>query len=89
MSKDNALTQNAAALRAEFDARPESALVDRPTAAAAFYLTAASFEALAIKGGGPRYTRIGRRALYRKADLLAWAQATGRTVENTAQLAGA
>ena len=44
---------------------------------------------LAIKGGGPQYTRIGRRALYRKADVLAWAAATGRTVENTAQLVGA
>ncbi len=29
--------------------------------------------------------RIGRRALYRKADTLKWAAETGRTVENTAQ----
>ena len=75
-----------AALRAEFWRLPDDAMVDRATIAAAFYLSVASMEALAIKGGGPRYTRINRRALYRKRDGLQWATSTGRTVENTAQL---
>jgi hypothetical protein len=74
------------ALRAEFWRLPDDAMVDRATIAAAFYLSVASMEALAIKGGGPRYTRINRRALYRKRDGLHWAASIGRTVENTAQL---
>lgn len=31
-------------------------------------------EKLACLGGGPVFRRYGRRALYRKADLLAWAE---------------
>jgi hypothetical protein len=73
-------------LRAEFWRLPDDAMVDRPTIAAAFYLSVASMEALAVKGGGPKYTRINRRALYRKRDGLQWAATTGRTVENTSQL---
>ena len=79
--------ESAASLRAEFWALPDHAMVDRPTVAASLYLSGASMEALAIKGGGPPYTRVGRRALYLKADVLAWAAKTGRRVENTAQLA--
>ncbi len=80
-------TTAAAQLRAEFWSLPDDALVDRPTAGAAFYLEAVTMEKLAIKGGGPVYMRINRRALYRKRDVLRWAAETGRTVENTAQLA--
>ena len=78
-------TPTAAELRAEFHSLPNDALVDRPTAGAAVYLTVASMDALAIKGGGPAYMRIARRALYRKADILHWAADTGRVVQNTAQ----
>lgn len=78
-----------AALRREFWALPSDAFVDRATAGASFYLSIASMEAFAIRGDGPRYTRLGRRALYRKADLLEWAQKTGRKVESTAQLTAA
>jgi hypothetical protein len=79
---------NPASLRKEFWSLPAEAMVDRPTIAAAFYLSPASLDAMAIKGGGPAYTRVGRRALYSKAEALEWAQRTGRHVENTAQLAG-
>ena len=77
---------NLAALRAEFWSLPSQAWVDRETIAAAFFVSTVTMEALATKGGGPKYTRIGRRALYRKGDALAWAAETGRTVESTAQL---
>lgn len=79
-------TNDPSAMRAEFWGAPPEALVDRPTAAAVRYVSTATLEVEAIKGGGPPYTRIGRRALYRKSDLLAWMERTGRTVENTAQL---
>lgn len=73
-----------ATLRAEFYSLPEHARVDRATAAAAAFLSPATLEAAAIRGGGPPYTRIGRKALYVKADVLSWLD--GRRVENTAQL---
>lgn len=75
-----------AALRAEFYALPPEARVDRATAAAVRYVGLPTIEAEAIKGGGPPYIRVGRRALYQKAELLAWMERTGRKVENTAQL---
>lgn len=77
-----------AALRAEFYSLPDEALVDRATVAAFRYVEPQTVEKEAIKGGGCPYVRIGRRALYRKADVLAWAASRGRRVENTAQLAG-
>ena len=54
--------------------------------AAAFFISTASMESYAIKGGGPPYMRVARRALYKKADCLKWSTESGRTVENTAQL---
>lgn len=49
---------------------------------AADYLTSqglrtsrATLQKLATIGGGPNYQRFGRRALYQRADLDAWAQA--------------
>jgi len=80
---------DAVALRAEWYSLPPDAMTDRATVAAALYLAPQSMETMAIKGGGPRYTRIGRRALYRKADVLQWMETKGRTVENTAQLSEA
>lgn len=75
--------------RREFwEASPES-LHDRTTLAAVRHVSEATLEAEAIKGGGVPYMRVGRRALYRKADALEWMQRTGRRVESTAQLAGA
>jgi hypothetical protein len=77
----------ATALRSEFWSLPADAFVDRPTAAAAFYLSVKALEALAIRGGGPPYMRVGRKALYRKAALLQWGAESGREVQNTAQVA--
>lgn len=76
----------AAQLRQEFWQAHSGAYVDRKTAAAARYVTSETLESEAIKGGGPPYIRVGRRALYKKDELLAWMERTGRKVENTAQL---
>lgn len=73
-------------LRAEFWSLPPEALVDRRTIAAVLYVSVPTMEAFATKGGGPKYIRIGRKALYRKSDGLSWAAATGRELESTAQL---
>lgn len=83
------MTTGPESLRAEFWRADQNALLDRATVAAAHYLSLATMEALATKGGGPKYMRIGRRALYRKSDVVAWAEQSGRVVENTAQLAEA
>ena len=80
------MTQTAAEKRAEFDSRPDDALVDRATVAAVRYVSENLIEKEAMKGGGVPYLRIGRRALYRKRDVLDWMERTGRKVENTAQL---
>lgn len=78
-----------AVLRSEFWRLPPDAFVDRDTAGAALYLGRASMEVFAIRGGGPTYTRIGRRALYRKSDVLEWAAKNGQRVQSTAELASA
>lgn len=80
------MTTDPATLRAEFWRLPESAFVDRLTVAAAVYLSTSAMDAMAVNGGGPAYTRIGRRALYIKKDVLEWATTHGQRVENTAQL---
>lgn len=79
------MSTDTAALRAEFYRLPDEALVDRATVAAVRYVEPQTVEKEAIKGGGCVYQRIGRRALYRKADVLDWMERTGRRVENTAQ----
>ena len=74
-------------LQRNFYSLPDEAYVDRETAGAVARVSLASMEKYAIKGGGPPYTRVGRRALYRKSDVLAWIEKRGRRVDNTAQLA--
>lgn len=78
-------TGTEAALRAEFYSLPGEAVVDRRTVAAVSYRSQQALEILATKGGGPAYRRVGRRALYRKQDVLEWIDAA-RVVTNTAQL---
>ncbi len=77
----------AAQLRAEFWSLPADALLDRSTTAAGTYRSVKALEEMATKGGGPRYIRLGRKALYRKSDVLQWIEANSQTIENTAQLA--
>ena len=79
--------ESPAQLRAEFWQLPPEAYVERRMGAAALYECVSTWEQRAIKGGGPKYRRIGRKALSTKREILEWAAATGRTVENTAQAA--
>ncbi|MDC7718733.1 hypothetical protein PQU95_16150 [Vogesella sp. DC21W] len=44
-------------------------------------------EVKATHGGGPAMIKIGRRVMYRKADVLAWLEENSRTVTSTSQLA--
>lgn len=84
-SREKQPARTEADLRGEFYALPAEALVDRETVAAASYRSYQTIEILAIKGGGPAYRRVGRKALYRKADVVAWMESAS-PVENTAQL---
>lgn len=71
--------------RAEFYALPHDAMVDRDTVAAVRYVERQTIELEAIRGGGIPYRRVGRRALYRKADVLSWMERSG-VVRSTAEL---
>jgi hypothetical protein len=67
-------------------------ILHRPAAAAALtaagYPTAASTLATkATRGGGPRFQKFGKFAVYRWGDLLAWAEGRlGPSVTSTAEL---
>lgn len=63
-----------------FWAAPDAALLDRRTAAAGLGYTVAWLEAIAGRGEGPIYTRIGRRVRYRKADILNWLARHGERI---------
>ena len=45
---------------------------DTVQAAAALSLSVTWLEQLRLKGGGPRYVKVGRRVLYRPEDVAAW-----------------
>jgi hypothetical protein len=52
-----------------------------------FPVTKATLATLASRGGGPPYRRFGKRALYRWADLVAWAEARcSASRSNTSQI---
>ena len=72
--------------RAAFWAATNDSLHDRETLAAVRHVERQTIELEAIKGGGVPYLKIGRRALYRKSDVLAWIAKNSQRVENTAQL---
>lgn len=72
--------------RREFWASSDEALHTRETIAAAIHASVDLMESFAIKGGGPTFQRLGRRALYRKADVLEWIERNSQRVDNTAQL---
>lgn len=77
--------QQAVERRREFWSLPPDALVDRDTTGAVLFVGREVMEKFATRGDGPPFTRIGRRALYRKADVLEWCARTGRKVSSTAE----
>lgn len=74
-------------LNAEFWAAQNEALLSRPVVAAGIGYSVSWLEVKATHGGGPTMVKIGRRVMYRKADVLAWLEANSRTVTSTSQLA--
>lgn len=69
--------------RAEFYSLPPEALIDRETVAAVRYVSRQTIELEAIRGGGIPYRVIGRRSLYRKADVMSFME-SGELLTNTA-----
>lgn len=47
----------------------------------------ATLEKLASIGGGPPFRKYGRRVIYDRGELLAWAEARARRVTSTSELA--
>jgi hypothetical protein len=80
-AEDSDARRALADLRREFWESPEEVLHSRETVGAVVFLTVDSMESLAMKGAGPPYLRIGRRALYRKAEVLEWIAQNARRVE--------
>lgn len=74
-------------LSAEFWAAQNEALLPRPVVAAGIGYSVSWLEVKATHGGGPAMVKIGRRVMYRKADVLAWLEENSRTVTSTSQLA--
>jgi hypothetical protein len=52
-----------------------------------FPTSAATLEKLASVGGGPPFRKYGRRVVYERGELLAWAEARARRVTSTSELA--
>lgn len=66
------------------DQTPE--VVDTVGAASIVGLSPATLETLRCRGGGPPFAKLGRRVVYRTADLRAWRDA--RLVRNTSEFRG-
>ena len=78
-------TPSVADLRNEFWDAPLEALLDRPTTAAGMGYSVPWLELRATDGGGPRYLKMRRRVLYRKADVLAWLEANSTKAASTSE----
>jgi hypothetical protein len=64
---------------ATIDTTTKDLFVPQAIVAELLQLSARTLERLRCEGGGPCYYKIGRRVLYRRADVLAWANAQRRT----------
>ena len=56
--------------------------------ATGFPTATATLEKLATVGGGPTYRKYGRKVIYDRDDLFAWAEARARRVASTSEQAG-
>ncbi len=74
-------------LRNAFCEAHADALLDRKTVAAGLNRSVGWLEALATKGGGPAFHKVGtHRVLYRKTDVIAWFDSYARRVASTSDL---
>lgn len=53
--------------------------LSRPQAAQYLGLSPKTLEVRALRGGGPSFSKLGRRVVYSRADLDAWVAAQRRT----------
>lgn len=58
----------------------EQAVLTATEVAAEFgeFLTEVRLRQWRYRGGGPAYTKLGRRCVYRRSDILAWLEANSR-----------
>ena len=54
--------------------------------AAGYVTSAATLATKATRGNGPPYRRFGKRALYRWADLISWAEANTGPLQSTSSI---
>ena len=73
-----------AAVRAAREELPEPVALDTPQAAVYVGLTRKQLEHLRVRGGGPRYIKLGRHVRYLRADLDSWLQS--HRVANTSEV---
>ncbi len=70
-------------LRERFYKAPDDALIPRMEVAAGLNISRNWLEQQAIRGGFVPYVNIGRHAMYRKSEVMAWLAANGRRVVST------
>jgi hypothetical protein len=74
-----------ALLRGIFQRASSEELLDRPTAAAGINFSVGYLELAAVRGNGPTMTKIGRKVLYLKQDLVVWLEQKARRVGSTSE----
>jgi excisionase family DNA binding protein len=83
MQKPNFKNGAVEPLSSQFDSQSSVGLTESwlTSAEAAAYtrLSSSTLAKLRLSGGGPRYTKIGRKVLYARANLDAWMTAHART----------
>ena len=67
-------------------ANTNSRLMSRAEVEAEYGITRRFLEVAAVKGGGPKFVKVGRLCRYRRADVDAWIEM--RTVESTSEEPG-
>ena len=65
-------------------ARTDNRLLTRDEVEAEYAISRRFLEISAVKGGGPRFVKVGRLCRYRRADVDAWIDE--RTVESTSEI---
>lgn len=67
-------------------ARTDNRLLSRTEVEAEYAISRRFLEISAVKGGGPRFVKVGRLCRYRRADVETWIDE--RTVSSTSEIPG-